>query len=211
MFRNWGFAIRAYIGERRQVMIDKKPLKTLFLFSCSLLLLVFGINSAFAATAAEIDKKAKQALEDLYRVSPEAKKLAKDAKGILVFPKIYKAGFLAGAQYGEGALIANGKTMGYYKSIAGSFGLQAGVQTFGYALFFMTDKALSYLASSKGWEIGVGPSIVVVNKGVARSLTTTTGKADIYAFFFNQKGLMAGMGLQGTKITPFTPEQKEKK
>ena len=186
-------------------MVKREFFKTTILFSTLLLLLVFGAQYVLAASASEIDNSVKQALDELYKTSPEAKELAKDAKGILVFPKIYKAGFLAGAQYGEGALVSNGKIMGYYKSVAGSFGLQAGVQTFGYALFFMTDKALSYLASSKGWEIGVGPSIVVVNKGAARKLSTTTGKADIYAFFFNQKGLMAGMGLQGTKITPFTP------
>ncbi len=184
----------------------KKKLPNLtFLLLCLAMIAVFSVNTVFAATAAEIDKQVKQALEELYKVSPAAQKLAKEAKGILAFPKVYKAGFLAGGQYGEGALVVSGKTMGYYKTIAASFGLQAGAQSFGYPLFFMTDKALSYLASSKGWEIGVGPSIVVVNKGIAKSLTTTTAKADIYAFFFSQKGPMAGMGLQGTKITPFTP------
>ena len=80
-------------------------------------------------------------------------------------------------------------------------GLQAGIQKFGYALFFMTDSTLSYLNKSDGWELGVGPSIVVVDVGAAGSLTTTTAKSDVYAFFFSQKGLMAGIGLQGTKIT----------
>ena len=95
----------------------------------------------------------------------------------------------------------NDKTVGYYKTVAASYGLQIGVQSFGYALFFMTDSSLEYLEESDGWEIGVGPSIVIVDEGFAKSLTTTTGKSDIYAFFFDQKGLMAGAGLQGTKIT----------
>ncbi len=130
-----------------------------------------------------------------------AKDFAKKAKGILVFPSIVKGGFIIGGQYGEGALRKGGKTVGYYNSVAGSYGLQLGLQKFGYALFFMTDSALGYLDKSDGWEIGVGPSIVIVDEGLAKSMTTTTAKDDIYAFFFNQKGLMAGLGLQGSKIT----------
>jgi lipid-binding SYLF domain-containing protein len=83
--------------------------------------------------------------------------------------------------------------------------LQAGVQSFGYALFFMDQDALNYLDNSSGWEIGVGPSIVIVDAGVAKTLTTTTAKDNVYAYIFNQKGLMAGLGLQGSKITRITP------
>jgi lipid-binding SYLF domain-containing protein len=108
---------------------------------------------------------------------------------------------IIGGQYGEGALRVDGKTVGYYSSVAASYGLQAGVQKFGYALFFITGSALDYLKKSEGWEIGTGPSLVIVDEGVAGSLTTTTAKSDIYAFFFDQKGLMAGIGLQGSKIT----------
>ena len=158
-------------------------------------------NSAQAASAAEIDRDVDSALLKLYEKTPSAKELAKVAKGILVFPSIVKGGFIVGGQYGEGALRIEGKTAGYYNTGAASFGLQAGAQTFGYALFFITDKALAYLQSSEGWEIGVGPSIVIVDAGIAGSLTTTTAKSDIYAFFFDQKGLMAGMGIQGSKIT----------
>ncbi len=159
-----------------------------------------------AATAQEIDQEVDKALQELFEKSPQAKQLAKMAKGILVFPKIYKAGFIVGGQYGEGALRIHGTTVAYFKSVGASYGLQAGAQSFGYALFFMTHDSLKYLFNSKGWEIGVGPSIVVVDAGAASSFTTTTAKDDIYAFFFNQKGLMAGLGLQGTKITPFEPE-----
>lgn len=161
----------------------------------------------FASTAAEIDSQAKAALQELYKSSPAAAELSKTAKAILVFPNMVKAGLILGAQGGEGELIEGGKTTGYYISTAASFGLQAGMQKFGYALFFMTDSALEYLKKSKGWEIGVGPSVVVVDAGMARSLTTTTVKEDIYAFFFGQKGLMAGMGIQGTKITKYQPDK----
>ena len=85
--------------------------------------------------------------------------------------------------------------------MAGSYGLQAGAQTFGYALFFMNAGALAYLDKSDGWEVGVGPSIVVVDEGMGKSMTSTTLTQDVYAFIFSQKGLMAGLGVQGSKIT----------
>jgi len=86
-----------------------------------------------------------------------------------------------------------------------NYGLQAGVQGFGYAMFLMTDSAVEYLDKSNGWELGVGPSIVVIDKGMASSLTTTTLKDDVYAIIFDQKGLMAGIGIQGSKITKIHP------
>jgi len=160
-----------------------------------------SVSSALAASAAEINKDASAALARLYEKVPEARTLGADAKGILIFPSIVKAGFLFGGQYGEGVLRKGGRNAGYYNSIAASYGLQAGVQSFGYALFFMTDSALAYLDKSEGFEIGVGPSIVVVDAGKAKTLTTTTGRSDVYAFIFSQKGLMAGLGLQGSKIS----------
>ena len=94
---------------------------------------------ALAATAAEIDREARKGLQDLYAKNPKAKELGAKAKGILVFPGIYKAGFMFGAQYGEGALLKKGKTAGYYNTVGASYGFQAGAQKYGYALFFMTD------------------------------------------------------------------------
>jgi len=157
--------------------------------------------TAAAASAAEINRDAKSALANLYANSPAAKALGAKAKGILVFPGIVKAGLIVGGQYGEGALFEGGKITGYYSTVQASYGLQAGVQKYGYALFLMTDSARKYIDKSDGWEVGVGPSIVVVDTGMAKSMTTTTLKSEIYAFFFSQKGLMAGLGLQGTKIT----------
>jgi lipid-binding SYLF domain-containing protein len=113
---------------------------------------------------------------------------------------------IVGGQYGQGALRVKGKTVGYYNTIAASYGLQAGAQSFGYALIFLSDTALGYLQKSSGWEIGTGPSVVVVDEGMAGSLTTTTAKENIYAFFFDHKGLMVGLGLQGTKITKINPD-----
>jgi lipid-binding SYLF domain-containing protein len=96
--------------------------------------------------------------------------------------------------------------MGYYTLVAGSYGLQAGVQSFDYAMFFMKERALNYLDQSNGWEVGVGPSVVVVDTGVTKSLTTTTGRSDVYAFISGQQGLMGGLGIQGSKITRITLE-----
>ncbi len=167
--------------------------------------LTVGSQQAGAASASELNRNVHRALNALFQASPAAVKLSKEAAGILVFPKIYKAGFIIGGQYGEGALVVRGKIVAYYQSAGGSYGLQAGAQAYGYALFFMTKDALKYLNKSDGWEIGVGPSIVVVDQGMAKSFTTTTGKDNIYAFFFNQEGLMAGLGIQGNKITKFQP------
>lgn len=166
-----------------------------------------GVGSTMSGTAAEIDRDVDFALQDLYESTPAARSLAKKAKGILVFPRIVKAGFMVGAQYGRGgALRVKGRTTGYYNSVSASYGMQAGVQAFGYALFFMNDEALNYLDRSEGWEIGVGPSIVVVDAGKAKTLTTTTAKDNVYAFIFGQRGLMAGLGLQGSKISRIYPE-----
>jgi lipid-binding SYLF domain-containing protein len=165
-------------------------------------------QTAKAATATEIDGNVDAALKTLYATSPAAKELSKVAKGILVFPEIIKGGVIIGGQYGVGALRKEGKTEGYYNTAAASYGLQLGLQKFGYAMFLMTDSAMEYLNKSSGWEIGVGPSIVIVDEGIAGSLTTTTAKEDIYAFFFSQKGLMAGLGLQGSKITRITPDKE---
>jgi lipid-binding SYLF domain-containing protein len=108
---------------------------------------------------------------------------------------------MVGGQFGEGALLKEGKTAGYYNTVQLSYGLQAGIQKYGYALFLMTDSALKWIDKSDGWEIGTGPTIVVMDTGAAAAITTTTAQSEIYAFFFDQKGLMGGIGLQGTKIT----------
>jgi lipid-binding SYLF domain-containing protein len=158
-----------------------------------------------APSAGEINRDVSTALNRLYEDNEAAKALGAKAKGILVFPSIKKAAFIVGAQYGYGALRRGRKTTGYYRTGAASYGFQAGVKAFGYVLFFMTDSALTYLDRSGGWAIGTGPSVVVVDKGAARSLTTTSARADVYAFVFDQKGLMGGLGLEGSKITRITP------
>ncbi len=123
------------------------------------------------------------------------------AVAVLVFPSITKAGFGIGGQFGEGVLWRRGKAVAYYNTAGASYGLQAGAQQYGYAMFFMTEKALKSLDSTEGFEVGVGPSLVVIDSGMAKNVTTSSLTQDIYAFVFQQQGLMAGAGLQGNKIT----------
>jgi lipid-binding SYLF domain-containing protein len=158
-----------------------------------------------APRASEIDGEVSAALTQLYSEDAAARDLGNKAKAVLVFPDIRKGAFIVGAQYGYGALREGGRTLAYYRTGAASYGFQAGVKQFGYALFFMTDSALSYLDNSGGWALGTGPSLVVVDKGAARSLTTTSLRADVYAFVFDQHGLMGGMGIEGSKITKIVP------
>ena len=163
-------------------------------------------QAASAASAYDINRQVDAALAALYAGNPAAVELSRAAKGILVFPSVTKAGFIFGGEFGVGALREGGQTVGYYSVAAASYGLQIGIQNFGYALFLMDDNSLSFLNSQGGWQLGVGPSIVVMDQGMARSLTTATELQGVYAFIFDQQGLMAGMGLQGSKITPYTPD-----
>jgi lipid-binding SYLF domain-containing protein len=156
--------------------------------------------------AAKLSSESQAALTRLYAGVPFAKALGPKAHAILVFPEITKAGLVVGGQYGEGALLQRDQAVGYYKTTGGSVGLQAGAQKYGYALFFMNAAALKQLDKAGGFEIGVGPSFVVVDEGMGKSVTTTTADKDIYAFIFGQKGLMAGLGIQGNKIAKIQPK-----
>ena len=157
--------------------------------------------AASAADRAALERDARAALQKLTNTVPAAKSLSTSATAVLVFPKVTKAGLGVGGQYGDGVLFRQGKVAGYYNTSGASFGLQAGAQQFGYAMFMMNDKAVGALSANEGFEVGVGPSVVVMDEGKAKTLTTTTAKDDIYAFIFGQKGLMAGLGIQGNKIT----------
>lgn len=167
----------------------------------ALLACVFFSGLAAAADRSALEREARAALQNLTGSVPAAKSLSGSAVGILVFPKVTKAGLGVGGQFGDGVLFKQGKVAGYYNTSGASIGLQAGAQQFGYALFMMNDKAVGALSANEGFEVGVGPSVVVMDEGKAKTMTTTTAKDDIYAFIFSQKGLMAGLGVQGNKIT----------
>ncbi len=158
-------------------------------------------NGAFATSAEDLSKDSTQALHTLTSSNPLAADIAKKAKAVLIFPNIVKAGLVFGGAYGEGVLQKGGTIDGYYNSITASFGWQAGAQSYGYVVFLMNDKAVKYLRDTKGWEIGVGPTVALVNEGVAKNLSSSTLKKDAYAFIFDQQGLMASLSIEGTKIS----------
>jgi len=164
-----------------------------------------GLAATSVQAATPTDESALSALHALYRSQPKAEELGRRAFAILVFPEIVKAGFVVGGQTGDGVLFVGGKPAGRYNISAASYGLQAGVESFSYALFFMTESSLKYLRDSGGWSVGSGPSVVVVDKGMASDFNTTTLTQDVYAFPFGFSGLMAGIGLQGSKITQIQP------
>lgn len=175
------------------------------LITAMALLLVLSsamLNRAIAADAETLARDSRQALQSLYQSNPVAETLSRSAKAILVFPNIVKAGLVFGGSYGEGTLFKGGEVAGYYNSVSASWGWQAGAQSYGYAVFLMTDNAVKYLHDSQGWEVGVGPTVVVVDEGIARQLSSTTLQDDAYAFIFDQQGLMAGLSLEGSKISP---------
>ena len=161
--------------------------------------------AALAADRAALERDARNAYNKLVAKVPAAKALSREADAVLVFPKITKAGLIVGGQYGDGVLFRGDKIVGYYNTSGASYGFQAGAQQFGYAMFLMNEKAVHALTRNEGFEVGVGPSVVVVDQGMGKTMTSTTATEDIYAFIFGQKGLMAGIGLQGNKITPIKP------
>jgi lipid-binding SYLF domain-containing protein len=163
-------------------------------------------DRAYAAQASPpTDSKLKSdsfaALNALYASQPKAKAIADKSTAILVFPNIVKAGLMVGGQSGSGVLIEHGRVTGIYNISAASFGLQAGAQSFSQVMFLETKSSLEYLSSSSGWSVGVGPSVVVVDSGAAKSMTTDNLNSDVYVFIFGQHGLMGGLGVQGQKIT----------
>jgi lipid-binding SYLF domain-containing protein len=177
-----------------------QKLKSLFL-AIALGFAALGSNPAMAASAEDLNKDAVQALANLSKNNPLAAEIAGKARAVLVFPNIVKAGLVFGGAYGEGVLQQNNLANQYYNSVTASFGWQAGAQSYGYVVFLMTDSAVKYIRDTSGWEIGVGPTVVLVNEGVAKNMSTSSLKDDAYAFIFDQQGLMASLSIEGTKIT----------
>lgn len=159
---------------------------------------------AQAATRAEIDADVAAALTRLQNL-PQPRALLAQARATLIFPRIIQGGFVVGGQYGEGALLEGGTTRGYFNIAGASFGLLIGAQASGLAMFFLTEAALRALMNAEGWEIGTGPTVVVLDRGAQINATSTTLREPVYAVTFNQEGLMASIALNGTKITRIRP------
>ena len=176
----------------------------IWLFLAVFLTLSLICGNAFADSANDLEKSSVQSLHALYQKNPLAESLSHKASAILVFPNIIKAGLVFGGAYGEGVLLKEGRPDGYYNTVSASWGWQAGATSYGYVVFLMNKKAIDYLKKSNGWEFGSGPSIVVVNKGIAKNMSTTTLRDDAYAFIFDQQGLMGSISIEGTKISKIT-------
>ncbi len=166
-----------------------------------LVLTFFATHEALSLSRAEIDARVNATVKQFRSDVGEADELMKKAKGVLVLPKVMKAGLVIGGEYGEGALKINGKTVSYYSSTAASIGLQIGAQTKAVILLFMTDKALSQFRDSDGWEVGVDTSVAIASLGAGESLDSNTLKEPVIGFIFGNKGLMYNLTLEGTKIT----------
>jgi len=185
--------------------LTRRPLITAMLgLSCAIGPLSLAV--AHADDREKLTANGVQALHQLEASDPRAARLGKRARAVLVFPSVVKAGFVFGGETGNGVLLVGDRAQGFYNMSGGSWGLQLGAQDFSYALFFMTPGSLHYLHESKGFAAGTLPSLVIVNKGAAADVDTTTAMHDVYAFPFNQKGLMANLTLEGTKITPIHPK-----
>ncbi len=164
-------------------------------------LAVAGPSWADAARRIEIDARADGALETLFAQDPGARELAKRAAGILIIPKIVKAGLVVGGQSGDGVLRVGGKPVAYYNMSSASIGLQAGVQTYSQVLMFLHKPALEKFMTSDGWEAGVDGSVAVLRTGVSGGIDTSSIKDPVVAFVFGEKGLMAGVSVEGSKYT----------
>jgi lipid-binding SYLF domain-containing protein len=154
-----------------------------------------------AASKQEIDIYVDEALTKFRQHSSAGMKLATKSRGMLVFPKVYKAGFLVGGEYGEGALRIGGRNVAYYSTAAASIGFQAGAQRKAQIILFMTDDALSKFRNSDGWEAGVDGSVAIATLGAGEAIDTNTARQPIIGFIFSNEGLMFNLNLEGSKFT----------
>jgi len=156
---------------------------------------------AHAASKDEIDINVEEALSQFYAESNAGKRLAERAVGMLVFPRVIKAGIGIGGEYGEGALIVNGQTMDYYNTASASIGLQFGAQVKSQIIMFMTDAALQTFRNSEGWEAGVDGGVALVEFGAGGEVSSNSAQAPIIGFIFSNKGLMYNLTFEGSKMT----------
>ena len=156
--------------------------------------------AALAESAAEIDIKVDATLKQFKTEVAGGDEFLSRASGVLVFPKVIKAGLIVGGEHGKGALRVGGKSAGYYSTTAGSIGLQAGAQSKSEVIVFMTEDALKAFQASSGWEAGVDGNIAVVEWGAGQSLTTVDVKDPIVGFIFGNTGLMFDLSFEGSKF-----------
>ena len=180
--------------------MKQATVKIFFVMCMTLIIGIFPVSS-YAATASEIDASVNASLERFVKEVKGAKEFLAAAKGVLIIPKVMQGGLIVGAEYGEGALRIDGKTVGYYNIVSGSFGYQIGGEQKDIILVFMDKEVLKKFRTSENWQAGVDAKVTVANVGVDDSLSTTKFKQPVVGFVFAQKGLMAGATIEGSKFT----------
>jgi lipid-binding SYLF domain-containing protein len=166
-----------------------------------MLLGLVGSAASFADSKTEIDASVSKAMKQFYTLSPKNKELAGKAEGMLVFPRITKAGAGIAGEYGEGVLLVNDKTVGYYSSASGSIGLTLGIADRSEVIMFMTKESLDKFTNSHGWSAGAVAGFALVSEGASGTYDTKTLQKPILGFVFGEKGLIADLSLEGSKIT----------
>ncbi len=162
-------------------------------------------STSAGSEKATIAAESETALADLYRTRPGSKQLGNEAKAVLVFPSITKAGLAIGGLYGNGAMFEDGKVVGYYNIAGGTFGLQIGAQSFSQAYFFNTSEALETFRKTKGFQLGADASAVAADFGADGAISTSTMQKPLVVVTWGQSGLMAGVDVSGAKITETNP------
>lgn len=163
--------------------------------------LLAASGSLFAADAESIDRRAQETLGRLYAVKPGVRPIIQRAAGVLVYPRVYKAGIGLGGDYGEGALIEHGRTTGYYNLVSGSIGLQLGAQVRSQIFVFTDRHALDKFKASNGWKVGVDGSAVIAEFGAGGTIDSNTANKPVIVFVLGEKGLMYNINLEGSKIS----------
>lgn len=172
----------------------------------STLLLILSVPATAADSAAVLDAKVDDAIGEFKKEIDGADGFLSQAAGYLVFPRVIKVGVGFGAETGEGALRVDGKSIGYFRTTSGSFGLQLGAQAKSIIIAFMTDESLSKFRNSTGWQVGVDGSVALVDLGAGKQINTGNIKEPVVGFIFGAKGLMYNLTLEGTKISRVNKE-----
>lgn len=188
------------IATRKRSMIDRR----LVLGTLSATLVAAGLGGCTTTAEQRLSREeaARASLNELYRTVPAARSLGEGSAAVLVFPTIVRGGLMIGGQLGDGVMFENGEAVGFYRVAGGSFGLQAGAQSFAQAYFFTTEEALQTFRDMAGWEVGAGVSVAVATVGAAGQINTSTLQAPVVVFVYGQAGLMAGIQVEGQRITP---------
>ena len=159
-----------------------------------------------AKSTAEIDASIESAIERFTNEIQGGQTYLDGARGILVIPKMIKAGLVLGVEYGEGALVVDNIKVQYYRAFSGSLGLQLGIGSKDLIILFYDDEAMDDFIYSSGWQVGVDGSVAILDMGAGGSLDSIEAQDPIVGFVFGHKGLIAGLSLEGTKFTKIWPD-----